>query len=96
VTPHLVNVINYGYTRLGGFHRKLTAFPSTPRIFRLRPAAQRVAPNSNFVDDLDVDRWPSSVQFGMNFRFSENDRLPNFPVAQPNTLLGLGMTSATT
>ena len=97
ISSHLVNVFGYGYTRLGTastgndtvvpsfFFANLT---TTPR------ASQRVAPTTNFVDDLTWTKGRHTVQFGANMRFIENDRisfnnLPNYSYSR-NTLLGLG------
>ncbi|HWC97507.1 MAG TPA: TonB-dependent receptor [Candidatus Sulfopaludibacter sp.] len=97
ISPHLVNALNYGYTRLGtastgnstvipslGF----TTLQATPR------ASQRVAPTSNITDDLTWTKGRHTIQGGVNFRLWENDRisfnnLPSYSFSR-NTLLGLG------
>jgi len=97
LTPHLVNALNYGYTRLGtaatgnstvvpsvGF----TTLQATPR------ASQRVAPTSNITDDLTWTKGRHTIQAGINFRIWESDRisfnnLPSYSFSR-NTLLGLG------
>jgi Carboxypeptidase regulatory-like domain len=97
ITPHLVNVLSYGYTRLGtsatgnqsvipniGF----TTLTATPR------PSQRHAPTTNLADDLTWSKGRHTVQFGINFRFIDNDRmsfnnLPSYSFSR-NTLLGLG------
>jgi hypothetical protein len=97
ITPHLVNSLTYGYTRLGtastgnesvipsfGF----TTLQATPR------ASQRVAPTSNAADDLTWTKGRHTVQTGVDLRFWENDRLsfnnvPSYSFNR-NTLLGLG------
>ncbi len=61
---------------------------TTPR------ASQRVAPTTNFVDDLTWTKGRHTAQFGANMRFVESDRisfnnLPNYSYSR-NTLLGLG------
>jgi hypothetical protein len=97
INPHLVNAFTYGYTRLGTAATGnslvfpsigLTTLQASPR------ASQRVAPTSNFVDDVTWTKGRHSVQFGLNFRVTENDRmsfsnLPNYSFSR-NTLLGLG------
>ena len=97
ISSSLVNVLGYGYTRLGNAATgNSTVIPSfyfanlqtTPR------ASQRVAPTTNFVDDLTWTKGRHTVQFGANMRFIENDRtsfnnLPSYSFSR-NTLLGLG------
>ena len=56
-------------------------------------ASQRVAPTTNFVDDLTWTKSRHTVQLGANMRFVESDRisfnnLPNYSYSR-NTLLGL-------
>jgi Carboxypeptidase regulatory-like domain len=97
ISPSLVNVVGYGYTRLGTASTgNSTVIPSfyfstlqaTPR------ASARVAPTTNVVDDLTWTKGRHTAQFGANMRFIENDRsaynnLPNYSFSR-NTLLGLG------
>ena len=64
-----------------------TLFP-TPR------PSQRQAPTTNLADDLTWSKGRHTVQFGINFRFIDNDRLaftnvPSYSFNR-NTLLGLG------
>jgi hypothetical protein len=97
ISPRIVNVANYGYTRLGGsatgtdlviptfFFATLSA---TPR------ASSRIAPTTNIVDDLTWTKGRHTIQFGGNTRLIANDRtnfnnLPNYSFSR-NTLLGLG------
>jgi len=97
LTPHLVNALNYGYTRLGNASTGnsdvipsvgFTTFEATPR------ASQRVAPTTNITDDLTWTKGRHNVQGGINLRIWENDRisfnnLPSYSFSR-NTLLGLG------
>lgn len=97
LTPHLVNVFNYGYTRLGNASTGIsTVIPSlyfaapiaTPR------EAQRVAPTTNVTDDMTWTHERHTVTFGMNLHFSENDHIsysnyPSYSFSEA-TLLGLG------
>src|SRR4051794_951279 len=97
ISPRIVNVANFGYTRLGAtstgtdlvvptfFFANLSA---TPR------ASTRIAPTSNIVDDLTWTKGRHTIQFGGNTRLIANDRtnfnnLPNYSFSR-NTLLGLG------
>ncbi len=96
-TPRLVNALTYGYTRLGNASTGnsdvlpsfgFTTLEATPR------AADRVSPTTNVADDLTWVKGRHSVQFGVNMRFIENDRLafnnePSYSFNR-NTLLGLG------
>jgi hypothetical protein len=97
LTPHLVNVASYGYTRLGsastGTQIVLPGTTLTNLIGTPRPAT-RIAPTTNFVDDLTWTRGRHQVQAGTNMRFFQNDRLqfnnlPNYSYSR-NTLKGLG------
>jgi hypothetical protein len=97
LSPHLVNVVTYGLTRLGNSSTGTsTVIPSfyfanlqaTPR------ASQRIAPTTNFVDDLTWSKGRHTAQFGANIRLISNDvtnynNLPNYSFSR-NTLLGLG------
>jgi hypothetical protein len=97
ISPRIVNVVSYGYTRLGNSSTGVdTVLPSfyfatlsaTPR------AAARVAPTTNIVDDLTWTKGRHTLQFGGNTRFLENDKtaynnVPNYSFSR-NTLLGLG------
>jgi hypothetical protein len=97
LSPRLVNVVSYGYTRLGNASTGtdlvvpsfyFAALSATPR------ASLRVAPTTNIVDDLTWTKGRHTIQFGGNMRFIENDRtsdnnVPNYSFSR-NTLLGLG------
>jgi len=97
LAPHLVNVFNYGYTRLGNANTGNTQV--IPSLFFTAPiatprAAQRVAPTTNITDDLTWNKGRHTITFGFNFHASENDNLsfgnePSYSFNK-NTLLGLG------
>jgi hypothetical protein len=100
LSPSLVNVLNWGYTRIGlattGNDTVMpTFFTSSPvNIAAAARASQRVSPTTNVVDDMTWTKGAHSVQFGTNLRFIENDRvaynnLPNYSFSR-NTLKGLG------
>jgi hypothetical protein len=98
LSPQLVNVVNYGYTRLGtastGVNTVIPSFYFATPLSTARPS-QRVSPTSNIADDLTWSKGRHTIQFGLNFRFMENDNLayknniPNYSFSR-NTLLGLG------
>lgn len=97
ITPHLINALNYGYTRLGtattGSSQVVPGFGFTTLQPTTR-ASQRVAPTSNITDDLTWTKGRHTIQGGLNMRITENDRLqfnnlPSYSFAR-NTLLGLG------
>ncbi|MDE3198189.1 MAG: hypothetical protein KGN84_17710, partial [Acidobacteriota bacterium] len=97
LSPALVNVFNWGYTRLStaatGAEGVVPSFYFTTPIATARPA-QRVAPTTNVTDDMTWTKGRHTIQFGFNFHASENDNLafnnlPNYAFSK-NTLLGLG------
>jgi hypothetical protein len=97
LSPHLVNVATYGYTRLGTSQTGNQAV--VPKLFfdNLVPTARastRIAPTTNAADDLTWTKGRHTAQFGISFRWVENDRLNYNNVANysfsRNTLLGLG------
>ncbi len=97
INPRLVNLATYGYTRLGtsstGNQTVLPSFVMTTLLPTARPS-QRDAPTTNLADDLTWTKGRHNVQFGINFRFIDNDRMsfnnvPNYSFNR-NTLLGLG------
>lgn len=102
LSPHLVNVFNYGYTRLGNASTGNTNI--VPSLYFSAPAAtprplQRVAPTTNITDDLTWSKGRHTITFGVNFHASENDNLsynnvPSYSFNK-NTLLGLGGDIAT-
>jgi hypothetical protein len=97
LSPTMVNVFSYGYTRIGSTATGTEAvvpsfFTSTP-VPTTRPTV-RLAPTTNFVDDVTWNRGLHTFQAGLNFRIVENDRLsfnnlPSYSFSR-NTLLGLG------
>jgi hypothetical protein len=97
LSPHLVNVATFGYTRLGtqstGNQTVVPSFYMATLVPTARPFV-RIAPVDNIADDLTWTKGRHSLQFGINFRFNSNDResfnnVPNYGFAR-NTLLGLG------
>jgi Carboxypeptidase regulatory-like domain len=98
LNPNLINVVNYGYTRLGTASTGSSAIVPTFYFAALTGntrGAQRVAPTTNFTDDMTWTKGRHTVTFGINFRFTENDNLkytnsyPSYSFSR-NTLLGLG------
>lgn len=97
ITPRLVNLLSYGYTRLGtsatGNQSVIPSIGFTTLTATPRPS-QRHAPTTNITDDLTWSKGRHTVQAGINFRFNNNDRmsfnnLPSYSFSR-NTLLGLG------
>jgi hypothetical protein len=98
LSPNLINVANYGYTRLGlastGSSATVPTFYFAALTGTTR-ATQRVAPTTNFTDDMTWTKGRHTVTFGINFRFAENDNnsytnsYPNYSFNR-NTLLNLG------
>ncbi len=97
LTPSLVNVFNYGYTRLGnagtGTETVVPTFYFDSPIGTTRPT-QRIAPTTNITDDMTWTKGRHTIQYGLNFRFALNTNLkfnnvPNYSFSR-NTLLGLG------
>ncbi len=97
LTPTLVNVFNYGLTRLGSQQSgvKGAAVNFTPANLTAFPRAiTRIQPTHNFVNDTTWTKGAHSVQFGINFRLVTNDRqqdnnYPSYSYGR-NTLKGLG------
>src|SRR5262249_39621537 len=100
IAPTLVNVFNYGYTRIGISSTCSEAvfptfFTSSPtNIATSARPSLRISPTTNLVDSLTWSKGKHSVQFGFNIRDIENDRvaynnLPNYSFSR-NTLKGLG------
>jgi hypothetical protein len=103
LTPHLINVLNHGYTRLGvasaGTETVLPSFGFTTLSPTSRPAG-RISPTNVFTDDLTWSRGRHSVQAGVSFRINANvsvagTNLPSYAFSR-NTLLGLGPISPET
>ncbi len=97
LTPSLVNVFNYGLTRLGSQQSgvKGASVTFTPSNFQAFPRAiVRIQPTHNILNDTTWTKGAHSVQFGINFRFVVNDRQQdnNYPTYSygRNTLKGLG------
>jgi hypothetical protein len=98
LSPTLINVVNYGYTRLGTASTGSSAV--VPTFYFSAPVGTtrgtlRDAPTTNFTDDVTWTKGRHVVTFGLNFRFTENDNA-NYSNSFPsysfnkNTLLGLG------
>ena len=100
LTPSLVNVFSYGFTRLGiaqsGVPGTSIAFDglSTLQNFGARGFG-RIIPTTNLVNDLTWTKGTHTVQAGINFRLVQNDRnsfansFPSYSFSR-NTLRGLG------
>lgn len=83
ITPNLINVFHYGYTRLGfeaagssplsGSH--LVSFRTFDDLIAAPRSLVRTTPVHNFVDDLAWMKGSHSLQFGTNLRFIRNERL---------------------
>ncbi len=102
LSPHLINVFNYGYTRLGTASNGISTV--IPGLYFAAPIAtpresRRVAPTTNITDDMTWTHGRHTITFGFNFHASENDNIsysnqPSYSF-QENTLLGLGGDIAT-
>jgi hypothetical protein len=98
LTPSLVNVFNYGYTRLGnastGEATVVPTFYFANPVETSRPT-QRQAPTTNISDDMTWSKGRHTITYGLNFRFALNVNLqyansyPSYSYSK-NTLLGLG------
>ena len=97
LSPHAVNVLTYGYTRLGsqstGNETVVPSFYIANLVPTARPSV-RIAPVHNIADDFNWTKGRHNAQFGINFRINTNDRqsfnnVANYSFAR-NTLLGLG------
>ncbi len=95
--PNVVNVFNYGYTRLStastGTETVLPTFYFTAPVATPRPSL-RVAPTTNITNDTTWTTGRHTITYGADYRFTENDNLkfnnvPNYSYNK-NTLLGLG------
>ncbi|HTA45983.1 MAG TPA: TonB-dependent receptor [Bryobacteraceae bacterium] len=99
ISPTMVNTFGYGYTRLSYASTGTEAV--VPTFYFASPVApptarptQRVAPTTNFTDDMTWTKQRHTVQYGVNFRFAQNtnlmfNNLPSYSFSR-NTLLGLG------
>lgn len=97
LSPTMINSISYGYTRLGnastGTEAVIPSFYFATPVPTSRPT-QRIAPTTNFADDMTWTKGRHSIQYGLNFRFALNTNLmfnnvPSYSFSR-NTLLGLG------
>ncbi|OYW07922.1 MAG: hypothetical protein B7X34_09880, partial [Acidobacteriia bacterium 12-62-4] len=97
LSPSVVNVFNYGLTRLGTVTTGVggAAVNFTPsNLFAFPRAISRIQPTHNFVNDTTWTKGTHTVQFGINARLVSNDRVQdnNYPSYSygRNTLKGLG------
>jgi hypothetical protein len=97
VSPTLINVLGYGYTRLSnastGTETVVPTFYFASPIATSRPT-QRIAPTTNLTDDMTWTKGRHTIQYGLNFRFALNtnlnfNNLPSYSFSK-GTLLGLG------
>jgi hypothetical protein len=97
VTPTLVNVFNYGYTRLGTASTgSLNVVPSFG-FTTLQPttrASTRFSPTPNISDDLTWTKGKHTFQMGFNYLIAKNitaayNNEPSYSFSRV-TLLGLG------
>jgi hypothetical protein len=97
VTPNLVNVLNYGYTRLGNATTgSLNVVPSFgfQTLLPLVRGTTRIAPTPNFTDDLTWTKGKHTFQMGFNYIIAKNitasyNNEPSYSFSK-NVLLGLG------
>ena len=99
LSPSMVNNFNYGYTRMktvqtGADGPSLSFYFTNPTTSFPR-ALNRIAPVHNFTNDTTWTKGRHTVQYGINFRLTTNDRA-SFATSYPsysfsrNTLAGLG------
>jgi hypothetical protein len=99
LTPTLVNVFSYGYTRLGiaqsGTGGPSLSFDGLTSEQNFTRGFGRIIPTTNLVNDLTWTKGAHTVQGGINFRLVQNDRtsfansFPTYSFSR-NTLRGLG------
>ncbi len=99
ITPSLVNLFSFGYTRLGiaqsGTTGPAITFASIAPLQNFTRGFGRAIPTTNLVNDTTWNKGQHSVQFGVNIRFVQNDRnsfatsFPSYSFSR-NTLRGLG------
>jgi hypothetical protein len=99
LTPSIVNVFSYGYTRLGiaqsGTSGPSLTFDGLSTEQNFTRGFGRFIPTTNLVNDLTWTKGAHTVQGGVNFRFVQNDRTsyansyPSYSFSR-NTLRGLG------
>lgn len=98
-SPTLVNVFNFGYTRLGlastGSDQNALSFDGIANPVNFVRGVGRIIPTTNIVNDLTWTKKTHTVQGGINFRLIQNDRT-SFATSylshsfSRNTLAGLG------
>ncbi|MBL8209730.1 MAG: hypothetical protein JNK87_03410 [Bryobacterales bacterium] len=98
LTPSMVNVFSYGYTRLG-IAQTGSTMPSVTLFFtpinNFTRGFSRFIPTQNIVNDTTWIKQRHTVQYGVNFRLIQNDRnaytnsFPSYSFSR-NTLRGLG------
>lgn len=99
LTPALVNVFSYGYTRLGitqsGTSGPALSFDGISAFQNFTRGFGRFIPTTNLVNDLTWMKSAHTIQGGINFRLVQNDRnsfansFPSYSFSR-NTLRGLG------
>jgi len=99
ISPSVVNVFSYGYTRLGiaqsGTSGPSLTFDSISPFQNFTRAFGRFIPTTNLVNDMTWMKSVHTVQVGINFRLVQNDRTsfansyPSYSFGR-NTLRGLG------
>lgn len=99
LSPSLINVFSYGYTRLGieqsGISGPSLTFASLATTQNFTRGFGRIIPTQNLVNDTTWTKGAHTVQFGINFRLIQNDRnsfatsFPSYSLSR-NTLRGLG------
>lgn len=99
ISPNMVNVFSYGYTRLGiaqsGTPGASLAFGSLATLENYTRGFGRFIPTQNLVNDTTWNKGTHAMQFGINFRLIQNDRnsyatsYPSYSFSR-NTLQGLG------
>jgi hypothetical protein len=99
ISPTLVNVFSYGYTRLGiaqsGTLGPALSFDGLTAPVNFTRGFGRIIPTTNLVNDLTWTKNAHTIQGGINFRLVQNDRnsfansFPSYSFSR-NTLRGLG------
>lgn len=78
-SPTLINTFRYGFTRLAYSRGGDSSDPNISFRFVFQPrqymrTLSRVTPVHNFVDDVSWIKGNHTFQFGINFRFIDNER----------------------
>lgn len=99
LSPTIVNVLSYGYTRLGiaqsGTAGPSLTFGTLSSLQNFTRGFGRFIPTQNLSNDTTWMKGTHTVQYGINFRFIQNDRnsyttsFPSYSFSR-NTLRGLG------